>query len=235
MPESNDGSTSEDEIVLPPIFQYELGNGRVLLKDGSTALLRTASQEDLDHVIDLLNSVSDESRYSRFFSSGGSTEKLAREILRVGNEGDEITLLVLKGEPGDRRAVGMGSYIRLADKDNVAEPAFLVRDDYQGRGIGTVLLERLALIAVRNGITEFEAYTLPDNRKMKTVFENSGFPVSAWIDDSTFKITFPVTPNREMVELSEFRERVATVASLKPFFEPRSVAVIGASRDPESV
>lgn len=227
--------TATDKIYLPPVVQHELDEGRVLLKDGSTALLRQAKEEDLPKVVDLLESVSDESRYRRFFSGSRSSEELARRLLQVGDPEEELTLVILHGHPGNLDIVGMGSYVRLENSPDVAEPAFLVRDDYHGRGIGTLLLERLALMAVKNGIKEFEAHTLPDNRKMKDVFEKSGFPVKSYRDDGSFKVTFPVLPNKEMVELSEFRDRVATVASLKPFFEPEGVAVIGASRETGSI
>lgn len=225
----------DDETYLPPIVQHELGHGRVLLKDGTTALLRTANESDQPRVADFLESVSSESRYRRFFSSISSTEKLARQLIKVGDPSDGLTLLVLHGEPDDLHVIGMGSYVGYEDRPDVAEPAFLVHDDYQGRGIGTLLLERLALMAAKNGINRFRAHTLPDNRKMKDVFEESGFEVETSLESGMFTVSFPVTPNREMVERYEFRDLVATVASLKPFFEPDAVAVIGASRETNSI
>lgn len=227
-------SSSNNQNYLPPIVQQELGEGRVLLKNGSTALLRTASEEDLTKVVELLQSVSDETRYRRFFSGIGAGEKLARRLLYVGDASDRLTLLVLQGELDDLEIMGMGSYVTLEDNSRTAEPAFLVHDDYQGLGIGTLLLERLALMAVKNGITQFEAHTLPDNQQMKEVFEQSGFEVETAIDHGTFTISFPISPSQEMVERYEFRDLMATIASLKSFFEPEGVAVIGASRDSDS-
>ncbi len=186
-------------------------------------------------VTELLESVSNETRYRRFFSGVSSFEKLARRLLHVGDPSDRLTLLVLKGELGDLEVIGMGSYVSNENDSRVAEPAFLVHDDYQGRGIGTLLLERLALMAVKNNITRFEAHMLPDNRKMKEVFEQSGFQVESSKNRGTITISFPVTPNKEMLERYEFRDLVATIASLKPFFEPVGVAVIGASRDPDTI
>ena len=77
---------------------------------------------------------------------------------------------------GDERFIGVGRYIR---RENVqyAEVAFAVLDEYQGHGIGTLLLKHLATIAHKNGITRFAADVLGSNHQMLEVFANSGFQV----------------------------------------------------------
>jgi GNAT superfamily N-acetyltransferase len=74
-----------------------------------------------------------------------------------------VTLIVLTGEP--QRIVATGEYVRLKGQDT-AEVAFLVDDAYQGKGLGTLLLERLALIAAKRGVRRFQAFTLAQNQKM---------------------------------------------------------------------
>ncbi len=229
------GEEPRGNVTSFPVLQFEPDEGRVLLKDGRTARIRRADESDRGRVVQLLRSVSDRSRFQRFFGGGRNVDTMADNLLQVGNPRERLTLIVLHGPPGDPEIIGLGSYVRQEDDPGTAEPAFLVRDDQQGRGIGTLLLERLALMAVRQGIQRFEAYTLPDNDRMRSVFRDSGFPVETAPGGDSFRVRFPLDPNESMVLKSEMRDQVATVASLRPMFEPRGVAVIGASRDPESI
>ena len=72
----------------------------------------------------------------------------------------------------------MGRYILCADapKHRRAEVAFAVLDEYQGKGIGSLLLRHLAIIGKAQGVREFQAEVLADNQKMIAVLEGSGFP-----------------------------------------------------------
>ncbi len=71
---------------------------------------------------------------------------------------------------------------------------------------------------------------------MIDVFRESGFQVQDNLKDGCYlEVKLSVVPNEASVARSEFRDRLATVASLQPFFRPRSVAVVGASRDPSSI
>ena len=70
---------------------------------------------------------------------------------------------------------------------------------------------------------------------MLETFRQSGFPLHSKIDDESVEIDFSVAPSEESTSHSELRDRVFTTASLHPVFQPRSVAVIGASRDPASL
>ena len=123
-----------------------------------------------------------------------------------------------------------GSY--LATKSGTAEVAFAVEDALQGKGLGTLLLERLALLAVRHGFTHFWAVTHADNQAMREVFRESGFTDQERLEGSEIEVDLSVIPSEASVARLEMRDRVATVASLRPFFQPKSVAVVGASRDP---
>lgn len=113
--------------------------------------------------------------------------------------------------------------------------AFLVDDAFQGKGLGTLLLERLALIAAKRGIRRFQAFVLAENQKMLNVFMESGFQVRAHRDSGEVEVEFEILLEERAAERFEWREKVSTLASLHPFFFPRGVAVVGASRDPESI
>jgi GNAT superfamily N-acetyltransferase len=76
----------------------------------------------------------------------------------------------------------------------VAEVAFVVRDDYQHHGLGHLLLEKLAEAAWARGVTDFNAVTLLENRKMTAVFMHSGFPVATTFEGEELSVSFPIDP-----------------------------------------
>ena len=110
-----------------------------------------------------------------------------------------------------------------------------VDDAFRGKGLGTLLLERLALVAVRHGIQHFWAVTQADNQAMVDVFRESGFELREELAKGYLEVDLSILPSEQSVARTEMRDRVATAASLRPFFRPRAVAVIGASRDPTSI
>jgi acyl-CoA synthetase (NDP forming)/GNAT superfamily N-acetyltransferase len=217
--------------VPPPTPQHGLEEGPVLLKDGRTALLRRASRQDLPLFVEFLKRLSPESLRMRFFSPI-SPEKAAELLLAAKPEEEKVTLIVLAGDPP--RLVATGEYVRVKGEDT-AEVAFLVDDAFQGRGLGTLLLERLALIAAKRGVRRFQAFTLAENRPMLNVFMESGFQVRAHREGGEVEVEFEILLSEQAAERFEWREKVSTLASLHPFFFPRGVAVVGASRDPESI
>ena len=135
----------------------------------------------------------------------------------------------LAGADGNDRIVAIGEYDRLRDPV-AAEAAFAVADKLQGHGIGTRLLERLAALAAEQGIERFLAEVLPDNRAMLGVFEGAGLEVTRELDGGEFEVRFPIASTELYRSRVDERDHLAVTASLRPFFEPRSVAVIGASR-----
>lgn len=218
----------------PPSPQYSLESGPVLLKDGRTALLRPAQPTDRDLFIEFLAGLSSQARVRRFFSEIAPATA-ADLLLRQRDHEERLVLVVLIGEPGQEKVVATGEYVRTGPGSESAEVAFLVDDDHQGRGMGSLLLERLALSAARRGIRRFHAFTLTDNTQMLSVFRESGFEVRARFGDGELELEFPIDASQTMLQRFELRERVATLASLYPLFRPRGVAVVGASRDPQSV
>src|SRR5205085_2511536 len=111
-----------------------------------------------------------------------------------------------------------------------AEVAFVVADRHQRRGIGTRLLEQLALRAREAGIDQFVAEVMAGNAHAARVFADSGFELARELAGGEIELRFPIAPSGALELRVESRDHVGVVASLRPFFEPRSVAVIGASR-----
>lgn len=145
-----------------------------------------------------------------------------------------FALIGTVGEEAEEKIVAVGRYAR-SERGEKAEVAFVVEDAYQGKGIGTHLLQQLAEVARKRGIFVFEADVLAENREMMKVLRDSGYDITENIEAGTYRVSFSVMPTSKAEERILEREKVASVASLKAFLEPRSIAVIGASRRADSI
>ncbi len=199
----------------------------MVLRDGSTVRIRPLRPEDYSELLRLLESLSLESRYFRFFGGGPNLTGAAKDWANVDYRG-RFGLVATAGP--NREIIAHALYI--ATQPGRAEAAFEVMDAYQGRGLGSILLGQLAEYAASVGIETFEASVLAGNRKMIEVFRDSGFPVRMHADSGVTMAEFPTSLTPEAIDRFERREQVAARSALARFFRPRSIAVLGASRDP---
>ena len=202
-----------------------------LLTDGGTVEVRPARAQDFEAVRAMHAAMSPDNMYLRFFSMSPSAAE--REARRVCREPDSDHAALLAWQDG--RLVGVGAY-ELSGKPGVAEVAFAVPDDMHGRGIASVLLEHLVWQARQRGLEAFTAETLAENSAMLRVFADAGLPAQRRIAGGTVELTFPLPGGDDNYRLGHYLEAVASresradVASLRPLLQPRSVAVVGASR-----
>jgi len=197
----------------------------VALRDGSTVHVRPIREVDRKALLAFLEDLSPESRTLRFFSVASNLEWVADRLTAV-DYADRSGLLASVGSGG--RIVGHGVYLRTGP--DRAEVALAIADDFQGRGLGTLLLGQLAEMAHAAGIATFEAEVLSENRRMIEVFRESGFPAELRSVPGAIIVRLPTSLTPEAVERFEQRERTAAVAAMRAFLAPGSVAVIGASR-----
>ena len=202
----------------------------VILRDGGTLRLRPPRREDADAVLAFFCGLSRESSHRRFHGLPNLRPQLVEPLLEPDwtVRGALVGTLAEDGEGEGERVVAVGNYVRLRDAA-LAESAFAVADAEQGRGIGTRLLERLAERAAAVGIERFVAEVLPDNRSMLGVFERAGFELTRQREGGVVEVEFPIAPTARFELSVEERDHTAVVASLRPFFEPAGVAVVGAS------
>lgn len=200
-------------------------DGDVVLRDGSTIRIRVMTPEDEAGLCSLLTSLSEESRWLRFYCAQNSAG-LAAEAHREVNLDRAFGLIASSG--ADERVVGHAFYVVIDERR--AEVAFTIANDFQGRGLGTILLCQLADVAAANGIKVFEAEVVAANHAMLHVFRESGFPIEVNAAAGQLHVVFPTSFTDEARKQFERRESSAAVNALKLFFEPRAVAVIGASR-----
>jgi acetyl coenzyme A synthetase (ADP forming)-like protein len=121
----------------------------------------------------------------------------------------------------------------VASGEGTAEVALGVDPAFRGLGLATGLVERLALDAVHRGLVRFSTPAGPGSEALLDVVRSAGFPPVG--SGPAGSLCFDLARLPEEREASEVRERIATAASLRPFFHPRAVAVVGASRDERSL
>ena len=198
----------------------------VVLRDGSTARLRELTPEDGQLVRQLLASLSERALATRFFS--GAVDQEATSDLLVQVDGRRsFGLLALQGDPPRPLAHA----ICISTTPGRAEVAFTVVDEYQGQGLASIMLAQLAEAASRLGIGVFEASVLPENSAMLEVFANSGFTLHTDSQPGSVAVEFPTEITKGALQRYLERESQAAAAAVAAVLEPRSVAVVGASRD----
>jgi acetyl coenzyme A synthetase (ADP forming)-like protein len=192
----------------------------VVLSDGSLAHVRPVRPEDRALLLGLIDSLSPESLYSRFLRVPDPEE--AAEELMPGP--GQFALVALR----DELAIGHAIYTVI--RPGRAEPAVIVADDYQGKGLGTILLGQLTQAAIAAGISELETHVPPENAPILHVLRELGFPTVLKGEPGLVRVTFPASIQPEALARFERREAIAAAAAMEKFFRPRGVAVIGASR-----
>ncbi len=165
------------------------------LRDGGFIRIRAIRPDDSQRLLTHFEALSPRSVHNRFF---GMKRTLSEEELTRFTDLDfvhDVGLAAILGEVGDEPFVGVGRYVVSQDgraSGGRAEVAFAVLDEHQGRGIGTLLLKHLARIARHNGIREFQADVLSDNRQMLEIFADSGFPIRGTTDSGVVHLSFPI-------------------------------------------
>ena len=196
----------------------------ILLRDGSTAHVRPIRPDDREAMRAFLAALSPEARQFRFFSGAVDVDGAAASAV-AAEPPDSHGLVAVRG---DNEIVAHALYARLDDE--AAEVAFAVADSMRGHGIATTLLAHLAEAAEDAGISRLEAVMMPENHRMIEVFRESGFDARAHSLPGEIVIDLPVALTPDARLRFEERERIAEAESLRAFLQPRSIAVLGASR-----
>ena len=201
--------------------------GDVILRDGGTVRVRAVTPADEARLADFVQGVSSRARYLRY-GGGMGAESLAREARRQARVAEDGGIGLLATCGPDARVIAHAELTGVrADR---AEIGFLVDDAWQGHGLGTLLVAQLAQHARASGILTLEAVVLPENHEMLAVFRDAGFPLRTHVAPGEIRVELATDFTPEAMDRFEAREWHAAVHSLTPFFHPRAVAVIGASR-----
>jgi acetyl coenzyme A synthetase (ADP forming)-like protein len=192
----------------------------VVLNDGSLVHVRPVRSEDHGLLARFIETLSPETLDLRFLHA----LKLDGAVKELMPGTSQFALFAIREE----MVIGHAIYtIIIPDK---AEPAIVVADAYQDKGLGTILLGQLTQAAIAEGILVFEAQVAMENTRMLRVLRELGFPTVLKSEAGFIRATFPVSLLPEALACFEQREAVAAVAAMEKFFQPRGIAVIGASR-----
>ena len=145
---------------------------RLTLHDGSCVLVRALERDDRLLVQAVFDRMGEEARYRRFL--GFKKQLSARDLetlTAVDHHGHEA-LVALDAETGE--AVGVARMMLDPGRRDTAEASVSVADDWQGRGLGGMLLERLVTRAHEEGVRRFTAVLLTRNLAMLHLFERLG-------------------------------------------------------------
>jgi RimJ/RimL family protein N-acetyltransferase len=143
------------------------------MRDGRVVEIRALQPDDKDDMLAAVGRTGAQSLQRRFFAiRRGFSEKEIAFFMNV-DFANHVALVALVREDGRKVIIGGGRYI--GTEPGKAEIAFVVIDDYQGQGVGTLLMRHLAIIARRAGLKELVAEVLPENAPMRKVFSKFGF------------------------------------------------------------
>jgi len=202
----------------------------IVLRDGSTLSVRPIRPEDEEQLARFFASLSLESRVFRFFAAVANAGASIKRMIDV-DYASRYGLVALAG--AQHEIVGHAMYVLMDARK--AELALAVADPYQGKGLGTILLGQLAQAAAESGIDVLEAVVRPENHRMLEVLRQSGFPLQSRSEPGEIHAELPTRLSADAIARFEDRERLASVAAVGLVLQPRSVAVIGASRTRGSI
>jgi nucleotide-binding universal stress UspA family protein/GNAT superfamily N-acetyltransferase len=142
----------------------------VKLRDGSRVVIRPLEPDDRAALRQAFERLSPESRYRRFFGPMAQLRERDLDYLTNIDHHDHEAVVAVDEDGGD--LVGVARFVRTAPE--AAEPAITVADDWQGRGVGTRLLDALVDRARAEGVRRFDAPILATNDEAIRVFERLG-------------------------------------------------------------
>jgi acetyl coenzyme A synthetase (ADP forming)-like protein len=210
-------------------------NVKVILKDGSTILFRPIKKDDAPEWLNFWHRLSSRSKYLRLHRSPPNMSMEDALRFCTVDYVNSFAFVAEAIEGHQKHIVAVGRYSRLPATPNTAEIAFIILDAYQEKGIGTKFIEWLATVARKNDIDTFEAYVLPENTEMMSVFQGYGFHMKQVTENNIYHISFHLTRTTAVVKAKDERASQATLHSLEHILKPHSVAVVGASNRPGTI
>ena len=223
--------TTPATISDPPADYPHEWEQNAVLKDGGTVRLRPIVPSDAPALQAFVKNMSTESSYFRFFRVKKQLEP--KELDQFTHLDYDVQMAFVAIVDGN--LAGIGRYNADDCPDGFAEAAFTVADDMQGKGIGTLLVYRIAAYARAHDIKGFRAFVLADNHAMMRVFRNAGFSMHRDVDQGVYTVEIDTEQSDAVLEAEGRAEQIAIAASVMPLFYPTSIAVIGASRNKESI
>ena len=173
--------------LTPSTDEFVAFGAPVVLRDGSRVRLRQGHSSDRQLLLRGFERLSPDSRYRRFLAA---MPKLSEEMVRYLTEidhRDHEAIAALDERTGE--GIGVARYVRNPQRRDVAEVAVTVIDGWQGKGLGTRLLEVLGARARAEGIQSFTALMLAENQEMLSLLRELGAVHDLHSADGTVEVT----------------------------------------------
>jgi GNAT superfamily N-acetyltransferase len=176
--------------TMPTTRELIVVGAPAALRDGSRVRLRQGHHTDRDLLVRAFARLSSEGRYRRFLAAMPElTDEMVTYLTEIDHH-DHEAIIALDEDSGE--GIGVARYVRDPTHPETAEVAVTVIDEWQGRGLGTLLMEVLGARARAEGIRGFTAMMLATNQKMMELLEGLG-PVHVLDRDAgTVEIETPI-------------------------------------------
>lgn len=187
----------------------------ITLPDGGVMRLRLARPEDREGIVDAFQHLSIESRVQRWFypKMRLSEEELDALVSPIDDQHGAISAVKLAADGSEESAIGMARFVRSKDHPDTAEIAITIVDEWQGLGIGRILLHRLLAMISERQIPYVDGRLQADNQAMRHLLEpyvpRDGFKR----EDSTLLFRFPV-PSPGDPLMAQLARNAAAVARM---------------------
>lgn len=205
----------------------------LILRDGTTVRVRLCTPEDAPALAAFLERVEGQAGSDSALRSHAGGRMSAEQLCDCSKPEQRLTMLALRTIDGAPRVVGSAGYV--AAGDGIAEIGFGVDADFRGLGLASALVERIAPAAAHHGHRKLTVRVSADNQPLLDVLRRGGYPVRPSEDGGVVDVDLTAVLHGAARERTELRDRLAAAASMRPFFHPEAVAVVGASRDEDSL
>jgi acyl-CoA hydrolase/GNAT superfamily N-acetyltransferase len=183
-----------NQILPPTRYPYpQEYESTVTLKDGSKVFMRPIRPDDEPMMKEMFYSFSERTRYLRFHGPIKAFPHARLQVFCNVDYNEEMAIIGTIGDPGSEEVVAVGRYLHDAANDT-AEVAFVVRDDWQNRGLGKTLFGKLVEIGRERGIEKFFAEVLPENIPMLRVFHHADCNVITKSEGDVVHVTIDLRP-----------------------------------------
>jgi acyl-CoA hydrolase/GNAT superfamily N-acetyltransferase len=176
-----------DQLASRASYPWEEA-GPATLSNGQEVMVRPVRVSDEEALQDLFYTLSDESTYRRFLCHKTvHTRREMQQLVALDYE-QNLALLVTVEQEGHEVITAMARY-DVDHATRLADIAFVVRDEWQRKGIGALLMRRMAEIAKARGLRGFTADVLGSNKPMLMVFHKCGMKVESKVDGESYHLT----------------------------------------------
>lgn len=170
---------------------------RLRARDGRELRVRHMRVEDAELLERLFHRLSSETRYRRFFVplDNIEEERLHREARRLAtiDPAMETALIAVEEEGGREEAIGVARYSCLAERDDSCEASIVIRDDFQGAGVGRQLFDLLVQTAIAHGLRHMALLTHADNLGMISLVHGLGMPFKGRYSSGLYEMDVQLT------------------------------------------